>query len=424
MSIMHKRYQEERLAIIDLGTMAIRLNVYEGYVSVYQEKSFTGIGSTLSEKGHLSPKGKAIVWQKLKEYKKTLSLLEVSYIAILATEAFRSSEDTSDFINKLKHLDGMPLIVLSGEKEAYFLSKGVLAAFPKFSGLVCDCGGGSIEIINMKKGKVGELRSFPYGVMRMSNILLHMQNPRQYVRKMLENDSWISSVKKDQTLYITGGTWRTLAQVFMLYKEYPLMWVNNYSPDLQEFLSYMRKIPSINFDKILLSRIQKQSRLLPTASILFESFLDMLKPSKIIFCAYGLREGYLRELLKKREFKDSPLVSCTRYEARENDRSTISELPKKLYNFSLPENMLLAAYFLAVMKNEAPDKYKGDHAFLRVINLPLVGCTHKELVFLSYAVGLSFGEVHLVGKKAELIKFFLDENDKKQARKLSEVIKP
>jgi|GEM_PF-1875764 len=421
---MRKWYQEERLAVVDLGTNAIRLNVYEGYMSIYQEKTFTGLGSSLSTNGKLSIQGKEIVWQKLKEYKKILALLEVSHTAVLATEALRSCSDSSKFIRKLKSLESMPMTILSGEEEAKFLSKGVLTAFPKSSGFVCDCGGGSIEVVNLKEGEIMDLRSFPYGVMRMRNILLRMRHPSLYVQKMLAENSWIANLKKRQPIYITGGTWRTLAQMFMAETKYPFSWINGYKPDPVEFLAYIQKVPNIRWLGNLGSRIKNQSRLLPTAAILLENFLSVLDPCEIIFCAYGLREGYLRNLLDKRNFKDSPLVSYTRYEARGNDRAVIKEIPERLRKFDIPHDIILAAYFLAVMKNPAPEEYKGDHAFLAIIDFPLVGCTHKESIFLAYTVGLSFGQVNLTGKKAELIEFFLEEKDKKLAQQLANAITP
>lgn len=419
---MRKWYQEERLAVVDLGTNAIRLNVYEGYVSIYQEKTFTGLGSTLSTNGRLSPQGKDIVWRKLKEYRKIISLLEVSHTAVLATEALRSCSESSKFISKLRSLESMPMTILSGEEEARFLSKGVVTVFPDATGLVCDCGGGSVEIASLEKGTIQDLRSFPYGVMRMRSTLLKMRRPTLYIQKMLAENSWIANLKKRQTVYITGGTWRMLAQMFMGYKKYPFSWINNYQPNLPAFLSYIRDVPNIQLGHSLGSKVKNQSRLLPTAALLLENFLNILQPDKIIFCAYGLREGYLRSLLEKRKFSDSPLVSYARYEARGSDRATVKQVPQKLKSFNLHSDILMAAYLLAAMKNPAPEEYKGDNAFLSIIDFPLVGCTHKEFIFLAYAVGLSFGTVNLTGKKDELIQYFLTEEDKSLAEKLSRAI--
>lgn len=420
---MLKRYQEGRIAIIDLGTNAIRLNVYEGYVCIYQDKSFTALGRSLSYNGCLSKRGKNIVFSKMKHYKKILLTLEVEQSYILATEAVRSAKDAKDFIGKLENLSQMPIQILSGEEEARYLAHGVDIAFPGASGLVIDYGGGSMEIAQIEGGKVGDLRSFPYGVMRMQSTLRRMRNPWFYVSRMFRENSWIENLPRGRAIYISGGTWRMIAQMYMYEKKYPLIWVNDFRPDVDGFSQYMKKIENLNFDLIPLSRAKNQRRLLPTAAILLKEILDILQPSQIKLCAYGLREGYLGELLSKKKSSDSPLVSYARFEARGSDRATCRHLPKRLKLFDVKRDLLMSAYLLAAMNNDAPEEYKGDHAFLRVMGLPLVGISHEEFVWLAYVVGLCFGCVHFEGYKKALMDKFLGEDSKRVAEKVAKTLR-
>lgn len=470
---MLKRYQDERLAVIDLGTNAIRLNVYEGYVCIYQEKNYTALGAALPSSNRLSYKGKDLVCQKLKHYKKILSSLEVDRSIILATEALRSAVDAPHFIRKIEKIIDVPLLILSGEEEARYLAASVATAFDNPAGMVVDCGGGSVEMAKIRGGEALSARSFPFGVARMRSVLPRMRDPWAYFASVLQDNNWINGLTANEDLYVSGGTWRALGQLFMLQADYPLLWVHNYRPDLAEFKAFLMTVAQLDLSTISLSRIRNQRHMLPTSAVLLRGILDVLQPRSITFSAYGLREGYLSTLLhggiqnfnpmgwKEDEApgkainvtqtpinkvgyqRDTPLLSYARFEARKSDKATCRSLPPLLKSHSialnaprgegqllndgtsgvyLPEALLLAAYLLSGMENPAPQPFKAGHAFLRVLELPLVGINHKQFVWLAVAVASYFGNFSPEGQRRKLIDHFLTHQDIEKAQSFANAI--
>ena len=56
--------------------------------------------------------------------------------------------------------------VLSGGEEACLAAMGVLCGTPEADGIVCDLGGGSLELVTVTQGNFGKHVTMPLGLLR------------------------------------------------------------------------------------------------------------------------------------------------------------------------------------------------------------------------------------------------------------------
>lgn len=183
------RIHEGRMAYLASGTEVTRLTegIAGGNVRVGQE----ALGRTLAAvAGHLQ----------------TLSRLGVERdrCVFFGTESIRSASNAEEIRRALEDAAGLPLEVLSGEKEGYYSASGAF-----LSGLtgdrVFDLGGGSLELHDGRRGV-----SLPLGAVRIRG--LFDEEPaaiENHVRPLLEK----ASLPSPCSLIGVGGTSSTLAMV-------------------------------------------------------------------------------------------------------------------------------------------------------------------------------------------------------------------
>ena len=102
-------------------------------------------------------------------------------IHIVATSAVRDANNRDEFIRLIRQVTGITLEVISGDREAELIAKGTLTD-PNLEGqnelVIFDLGGGSVECIHIRKGRISTARSLPLGGVRlMENLLRDARSP-------------------------------------------------------------------------------------------------------------------------------------------------------------------------------------------------------------------------------------------------------
>lgn len=148
-------------AVIDIGSNSIRLALSDG--TVYSR--ITKLADGLAERGRLSPEGIRTSLEVISDFVKSAGTDD---IYIFATEAVRRAEDGAKFCSLVQSLCGRTVHVLSEEQEAELALKG--ADKPEGAVVVCDLGGGSMELIASPDGRmVDYVKSLPLGVVVLKN---------------------------------------------------------------------------------------------------------------------------------------------------------------------------------------------------------------------------------------------------------------
>ena len=105
-------------AVIDIGSNSIRLTLYavEGrnFNILFREKIMAGLAGYV-EQGALSGEGVARAKSALLEFKRTLELLDIHRVAVIATASLRNVTNTDQAVRELQQATGFPVTVLSGQ---------------------------------------------------------------------------------------------------------------------------------------------------------------------------------------------------------------------------------------------------------------------------------------------------------------------
>ena len=163
----------KNIAVIDLGTNTCNLLVAEydhmDYQLLYQGKEAVKLGKKGIHKNLLTEEGLDRAIKVLHQHQQKIRSFAVSEVICMATSAIREASNKAWFQQQIKEKTGLDLTVISGDKEAELIFKGVKLAFNTLEDhtLILDLGGGSNEFILIENEKPAWKQSFRLGVARV-----------------------------------------------------------------------------------------------------------------------------------------------------------------------------------------------------------------------------------------------------------------
>ncbi len=315
---MHSPSQP-RTAIIDIGSNSIRLVVYQGPARIpailFNEKVLAGLGRGLAATGAIDDAGLAAGRRALARFAAVAREMGVTSLRTVATAAVRDASNGQSLIDAAASF-GLEVDLLSGEQEAIASGLGVLSGIPDADGIVADLGGGSLELVQVRGGAVGERVSFPLGVLRVAALPDRRgKGLERHVAGLIERAGWLDA-GKDLPLYLVGGSWRALARLDMHLSDYPLPIIHGYAMPPATVARLGRTVA--RSDKAKLKEVPGLSSgrvaTLGDATALLEVLLRLLGSRTAIASAFGLREGLLYGALDGATRFTDPLVTAARDE--------------------------------------------------------------------------------------------------------------
>ncbi|WP_066806049.1 Ppx/GppA family phosphatase [Sphingomonas asaccharolytica] len=312
---------QPRTGIIDIGSNSIRLVVYQGPsrlpAPLFNEKVMAGLGRGLGETGQLAPQGLELAIEALERFSALAREMEVESLRTVATAAVRDASNGHILLDAAARI-GLPVELLSGEQEATAAGMGVLSAIPDADGIVGDLGGGSLELVRVKKGEIRDRASFPLGVLRIAALRAKGKGAiDRRVAKLVDQAGW-SSKGKGLPLYLVGGSWRSLARLDMNLRRYPLPVIQHYAMSPATIGRLVRSVSHSGKGtlKAVPGISSQRAPMLNDAAALLAALLRHLKSDRTIVSSFGLREGLLYEALDAETRLQDPLIVATREEGR------------------------------------------------------------------------------------------------------------
>jgi exopolyphosphatase/guanosine-5'-triphosphate,3'-diphosphate pyrophosphatase len=299
-----------RIAIIDLGTNTCNLLI-AGYNKqssqiLYQGKEVVKLGKKGLDKNILAEDGLERAIQAIQKQLEIIGNYDTSHIVALATSAIREAINQDWFLHEIKEKTGVELTVISGEKEADLIFKGVKLAFGEIEdhSIILDIGGGSNEFILTEAVEPIWKQSFPLGMARIIDQIPPSNpiTPEEIIQIRTYFESGLDSLwKRTNGLGITSligcsGAFDTLADI-----------IDQTNPGSKNRIKQELKMSDFEriYKQLIESSIAERTEMKGMESIRIEMIvpsviliklvIERLKIQKIHQTDYALREGILYE---------------------------------------------------------------------------------------------------------------------------------
>src|SRR3954462_10113015 len=244
--VKRPRKRASSVAVVDIGSNSVRLVVYQAMarslVTIFNEKALCGLGREVQTTGLLAPDAVAKALTALRRFRALCRVMKVGHVHAIATAACRDASNGPDFIAKAGRICGCPIEILSGPREAQLSALGVVSGIHQPDGIVGDLGGGSLELIDVRKNTVRSGVTLPLGGLALQD-LAHKSLKRadRIVREALDEVPQLTA-GSSRSFYAVGGTWRALARIHIIQSGYPLQVMHGYSISAAEALDFSRRL--------------------------------------------------------------------------------------------------------------------------------------------------------------------------------------
>ena len=392
-----------RFGVVDLGSNSVRLVVYQGLPRnphvIFNEKAVLGLGRGLHASGLLNEEAAAQTLTVLGRYHALARGMGADPVEVLATAAVRDASNGASFMAGLASvMPGARITVLSGDEEARLSAEGLLLGVPTADGVLGDLGGGSLELVNLVRGRITETVSLPIGTIRLAERAEgDIARARNIVETELKRVSWLGAAPvKD--LFLVGGTFRAMARIHIAQTGYPLAIVHHYAirrEEARDLAGVVMNAPRKSLERMPAAPTKRVGDL-PFAAVVMRRLLRASSAARIVFSANGLREGWYGRRLHAAERARNPLLAAAQEMGHRFGRD--AGLPPALLRWTEPlieegdaePDLRVAACWVSDTGAEDHPEYRAEQAFLRLLRLHGVGLDHHSRAFLALVTALRY----------------------------------
>lgn len=382
--------------IVDIGSNSVRLVVYAGIrrnpVVIFNDKVMAGLGRGLATTGHLDPEGVTRALAALRRFRALADELGVQNLVVTATAAVREASDGPQFATEVEKVSKCKLHLIDGEEEARLAALGVLSGIPDAHGVVGDLGGGSLELIPITHGVMGEGITLPLGPLRLENIEVGELDLEAYVEKEIAGVDWLKSMA-GRSLYIVGGAWRNLARIHMADCDYPVRVLHHYTipaSDARQLTTLIEHLGPQTLGKIPDISSRRISAL-PLSALVLSKVIEASGVKDVVVSANGLREGVLFDQLSDEERQKDPLIAgchdlasrLVRYPEHGDELEVWTRDLFRDTEDARGARLRHAACILADLGWFVHPDYRAGHAMDQIMLAPVSGIDHPGRVFLA-----------------------------------------
>ena len=416
-----------RVGVLDVGSNSVRLVVFDGAARspayFYNEKIMCALGAGLSETGRLSPEGRKRALVAIRRFAVLADSMGISPLTAVATAAVREASDGDDFQAEILRETGIKLWVIDGEEEARLSAQGVLLGWPGSYGMVCDIGGSSMELADLKDGKVGHRVTSPLGPLKLREIKGGKKALKEHIREVIADLHARMNHETGMRLFLVGGSWRAIARVDMERRSYPLTVLHEYRMTSRRIAQTAEYIATSDLQELRGRCNISDSRmsLVPYAVLVLKELVKVFKPKDVAVSSYGIREGMLYEQMPRELRERDPLIEACRFAEHKDAR--MPGFGRLLYDFVMPlfpragwqrKRIIRAACLLHDVSWRAHPDYRAEVTFDNATRANLGGLKHSERIMLGIALATRYSNKADGGRYADLYAL-CDEAQRKEA---------
>ncbi|ADV68830.1 Ppx/GppA phosphatase family protein [Deinococcus maricopensis] len=298
-----------RFAVADVGTNSCHLLLAEarsgGYRVLDALKVRTRLGAHLDQ-GRLNEEGVARLVEAVSHFRDLARAAQVHELRLYATSAVREARNRDEVLARVAHATGVPLTVISGEREGQLTYLGA-AHSVQFGpdNVLLDLGGGSLELARGDERGAHHVVSLPVGSERM-RALLDRDPPSEgavrevmaTVRGALLPHLQAFTPGADTTVIGSSGTFEAAGALLMA-RAGATGSVNGFTfpvADLAALLADLRKLGPAKRARVPGLDVRRTDIIIPGLAVLVAA-LETLGAGRVTVSEGALREGMLVEAL-------------------------------------------------------------------------------------------------------------------------------
>ncbi|GMU86188.1 MAG: exopolyphosphatase [Ignavibacteriales bacterium] len=243
----------------------------------------------------------------IKEFAADIAGHRAGYLGF-ATSAVRESINGADFLARVKKETGITVSIISGHKEAELIYEGAMLFLPDDEReiTVIDIGGGSTEIIKGRGTRYLYAESIPVGAVRCSQMFAPeftysdqaINSIREYALAQLLQNFPEKSAFISPLVIGTSGTFNSLSMLKPFLSPDESLISYDLILKIELLCSEYKEIKS----RLTLSYIEKNKlEILPASITILKAIADYFGFAEFIYSPYAIREGMIRELIRKEE---------------------------------------------------------------------------------------------------------------------------
>jgi exopolyphosphatase / guanosine-5'-triphosphate,3'-diphosphate pyrophosphatase len=303
------------IASIDLGTNTILLLIAQVDFKrkkiqvLFEDQKIPRIGEGLKYGFPISKNKEKMLLDILGLYKNLANQFKCEQVLVTATNAFRIASNRDYLVEKIQRLLNINVNVISGEEEARLTFLGCTSENDSDGTIaVIDIGGGSTEIAYGMRGKVLSSKSFPIGVVSLTeNFFLHDPPTEKEIldcRILIKTELQTAvetNLKLDQTIAV-AGTPTTLACIkkkMISYDETLVGGVILTQSDLNDFINQLSAMNSLEIKSKFRSIVDGREDVLLAGTILLFEMMKYLNVKKVFVSTKGVRYGVIYDFMTR-----------------------------------------------------------------------------------------------------------------------------
>jgi exopolyphosphatase/guanosine-5'-triphosphate,3'-diphosphate pyrophosphatase len=206
-------------AVVDLGSNSFRLVVYrwtpDGVWSVWDEiRAPVRLSAGMGANGRLRPERIDRAIDAVRTFVAFCGQTGIDDVIAAGTSALRRAANGDEVVAAFA-AEGLPVRILDGREEAYYGALAILNSTTVREGFGLDMGGGSVQLMQLADGTLGESVSLPLGAVRATEGFLAdddqktgLKALRKEVKRLVREHEWFSA--EHGPLAAIGGSVRNI----------------------------------------------------------------------------------------------------------------------------------------------------------------------------------------------------------------------
>lgn len=297
---------------VDVGSNAIRMKIHDASGSLVRKRFKVRLGFDVFDRKTVQERTINQLIHALGECHTYADQFGADRYRVVATSALRNAKNARQVIRAVKNETGYRIDLIDGLTEASLIFEAVRRKVTDISGrcLLIDIGGGSVELVGAKGGKVVQVKSFKIGTVRTLLEARRRGWGVADIREMMADklgdclDHWRTRVRSRVGVG-TGGNFRAIGKASgLLNRGSRSITCGKLLPFLSDLIGMTE---SERVDRLGFSA--NRAEVCEPAAIVIQLIIESLALDRLYLPKIGLVDGVLLDLQEGGENRIRPLAS-------------------------------------------------------------------------------------------------------------------